>query len=103
MNAEMLNAIMGTFIGALDGAFGRLFQYSVPLLSVLGLIYLLLTVGQMMLHSHSLAALGDFLWVVLKIGVIYFFVIGFYSHFLERRLLQLPAVGTGGRWRRVRV
>jgi type IV secretion system protein TrbL len=99
MNAELLNTLMGIFVGTLDRAFGVLFQYSLPLLSVLGLIYLLVTVGQMMLHSYSLGALGDFLWVALKIGVVYFFVLGFYSIFWTAAFysfLQWGLEGGGG-------
>jgi hypothetical protein len=61
MNAEILNTVVGIFVAALDGAFGALWRYSIPLLSVLGLIYLLVCIGQMTLHAYSLAALGDFL------------------------------------------
>ena len=81
MNAEILNTVVGIFVSTLDGAFARLAVYSIPLLSILGLIYLLLAVGQMTMQSHSLAALGDFLWVTLKIGVVYFFAFAFYSLF----------------------
>jgi type IV secretory pathway TrbL component len=99
MNAEILNTIVGIFVGALDGAFARLAVYSIPLLSVLGLIYLLLSVGQMTLHSYSLASLGDFLWVVLKIGVVYFFAFAFYSLFWTAAFytfLQWGLEGGGG-------
>jgi type IV secretory pathway TrbL component len=81
LNAELLNTIMGTFVATLDGAFGTLFAYSIPLLSVLGLIYFLVSLGPLILYNHSLAAVGDVLWVVLRIGVIYFFVLGFYNIF----------------------
>jgi type IV secretory pathway TrbL component len=81
MNAAILNTVVGIFMSTLDGAFARLAVYSIPLLSILGLIYLLLAVGQMTMQSHSLAALGDFLWVTLKIGVVYFFAFAFYSVF----------------------
>jgi type IV secretion system protein TrbL len=99
MNAEILNTIVNIFVGALDGAFGALAVYSIPLLSVLGLIYLLVCVGQMTMHSYSLGALGDFLWVVLKIGVIYFFVFVFYSLFWNAAFysfLQWGLEGSGG-------
>jgi type IV secretory pathway TrbL component len=99
MNAELLNTLMGIFVSTLDGAFGTLFQYSIPLLSVLGLIYLLVTVGHMTIHAYSLAALGDFLWVVLKIGVVYFFVLFFYNIFWTAAFysfLQWGLEGGGG-------
>jgi type IV secretory pathway TrbL component len=99
MNAEILNTIVSIFVGALDGAFGALWRYSIPLLSILGLIYLLLSVGQMTMHSYSLAALGDFLWVVLKIGVVYWFVAFFYDIFWNKAFysfLQWGMEGGGG-------
>src|SRR5215813_8369017 len=99
MNSEILNTIVSIFVAALDGAFAALTVYSIPLLSVLGLIYLLLSVGQMAMHSYSLAALGDFLWVVLKIGVVYFFAFVFYDLFWNAAFysfLQWGLEGGGG-------
>jgi type IV secretion system protein TrbL len=99
MNAEILNTVVGIFVAALDGAFAALVVYSIPLLSILGLIYLLLSMGQMTLHAYSLAALGDFLWVVLKIGVIYWFTFLFYSLFWTAAFytfLQWGLEGGGG-------
>jgi type IV secretory pathway TrbL component len=99
MNAELLNTLMGIFVATLDRAFGVLFQYSIPLLSVLGLIYLLVMVGQMTIQAYSLGALGDFLWVALKIGVIYFFVLFFYNIFWTAAFysfLQWGLEGGGG-------
>jgi type IV secretion system protein TrbL len=99
MNAEILNTVVGIFVAALDGAFAALVVYSIPLLSILGLIYLLLSVGQMTLHGYSLAALGDFLWVVLKIGIVYWFTFAFYSLFWSAAFysfLQWGLEGGGG-------
>lgn len=99
INAELLNTLVTIFVGALDGAFARLAVYSIPLLSVLGTIYLLVSLGQMTMHAHSLSALGDFLWVVLKIGVTYFFVFVFYSLFWTAgfyTFLQWGLEGGGG-------
>src|SRR5215831_18316582 len=99
MNAEILNTIVSVFVAMLDGAFGALWRYSIPLLSVLGLIYLLLCVGQMIMQSHSLAALGDFLWVALKIGVVCFFALSFYNLFWTAAFysfLQWGLEGGGG-------
>jgi len=98
MNAQILNTIVSIFATALDGAFATLWVYSLPLLSVLGLIYLLLCLGQMVLQSHSLAALGDFLWVTLKIGVVCFFVLSFYNIFSAAfyTFLQWGLEGGGG-------
>jgi type IV secretion system protein TrbL len=99
MNAEILNTIVSIFVAALDGAFAALVVYSIPLLSVLGLIYLLLSVGQMTMHAYSLGALGDFLWVVLKIGVVYFFAFVFYDLFWNAAFysfLQWGLEGGGG-------
>jgi type IV secretory pathway TrbL component len=81
LDAEILNTLVGTFTGTLDAAYGRLFVYTLGLLSFTGMVYLLLAVGQMMMHSYSLGALGDFLWVVVKIGVVFFFAMGFYNAF----------------------
>jgi type IV secretion system protein TrbL len=99
MNSEILNTLVGIFVAALDGAFAALVVYSVPLLSVMGLIYLLLSLAQMTMHSYSLAALGDFLWVVLKIGVVYFFAFVFYDLFWNGAFysfLQWGLEGGGG-------
>src|SRR5262245_10956153 len=99
MNAELLNTVVGVFVAALDGAFGTLWTYSLGLVSVLGLMYLLLCVGQMMLQSYSLAALGDFLWVALKIGVIAFIATSFYGLFWTAAFytfLQWGLQGGGG-------
>src|SRR5215813_4272541 len=81
LDSQIFNTIVSIFSASLDGAFATLWTYSLPLLSILGLMYLLLCLGQMILQSHSLSALGDFLWVALKIGVMVFFVLSFYNVF----------------------
>jgi len=99
MNAEILNTVTGTFVGALDGAFGALWRYSIPLLAIVGLIYLLVSTGQLTMHAYSMAALGDFLWVVLKIGVVYFFAFFLYDIFWNGAFytfLQWGMEGGGG-------
>jgi type IV secretory pathway TrbL component len=74
MNAGILDLIVGTFVAVLDGAYGTLWRYSIPLLAILGLMYFLIAVGQLVISHYSLAALGDVLWVILKWGVVYFVV-----------------------------
>jgi type IV secretion system protein TrbL len=77
MNAEILNAVIAAFNGALDAAFATLHVYSLGLLSALGIMYLYLALGRMITAggAANLAALGDFLWVALRIGVFVFIVI----------------------------
>lgn len=72
LTSDILNRITTGFTVALDGAYAALHVYSLGLLSVLGIIYLYLAVGQMVMRHYALGALGDFLWVVLKIGVFVF-------------------------------
>jgi type IV secretory pathway TrbL component len=81
LEAEILNTLVTIFTTALDGAYGALFVYTIGLLSFAGLMYFLLAIGQMTMHAYSLAALADVLWVVIKIGVVYFFAMGFYNAF----------------------
>jgi type IV secretion system protein TrbL len=76
MNAEILNAVVSAFNSTLDGAFATLHVYSLGLLSVLGIIYLMHALGRMLSSgSASLAALGDFLWVAVRIGVFVFLTV----------------------------
>jgi type IV secretion system protein TrbL len=77
MNAEILNLVTETFNGALDAAFAALHVYSLGLLSVLGLMHLLLALGRLTAQggTANLAALGEFLWVALRIGVFVFLVV----------------------------
>src|SRR5262245_16129076 len=99
LNAAILDTVVGVFVTSLDGAFGALYRYSIPLLSILGLMYLLLCVGQMILQNYSLSALGDVLWVVLKIGVVYFIAFVFYDLFWNKAFysfLQWGLEGGGG-------
>src|SRR5262245_41367781 len=99
LDTQILNQVIGTFIAALDGAFGALSVYSLGLVGVLGFLYLMLCLGQLVLNGHSLGALGDFLWVTLKIGVIYFFAFAFYNIFWTAAFytfLQWGLEGGGG-------
>jgi type IV secretion system protein TrbL len=77
MNGELLNLVTMAFTDTLDAAFAVLHVYSVGLLSILGLMHLLLAVGRMMSAggAANLAALGEFLWVAVRIGVFLFIVI----------------------------
>jgi type IV secretion system protein TrbL len=79
MDAGILDLIVGAFSAALDGAFGALTRYSIPLLAILGLVYFLLAVGQLTISHYSLAALGDVLWIILKWGVLYWIVFVLYD------------------------
>jgi type IV secretion system protein TrbL len=74
MNAELLNAVVSVFNSTLDGAFSTLHVYSLALLSVLGIIHLHVAIGRMLSAggTANLAALGEFLWVVVRIGVFIF-------------------------------
>jgi type IV secretion system protein TrbL len=77
MNTDLLNMVVAAFNSTLDSAFAALHVYSVGLLSALGLMHLLLAVGRLMSAggTANLAALGEFLWVVVRIGVFLFLVI----------------------------
>ncbi len=77
MNAELLNAVVAAFYDTLDGAFAAPHVYSLGLLSVLGIMHLYLALGRMLSAggTANLAALGEFLWVALRIGVFVFIVV----------------------------
>jgi hypothetical protein len=74
MDAGILDLLVGAFFVALDGAYGTLFRYALPLLGILGTMYLLLAVGRLMTGSASLDALSEFLWIVLKCGALVWLV-----------------------------
>jgi type IV secretion system protein TrbL len=79
MDAGILDLIVGAFAQTLDGAYGVLWRYSIPLLAVVGLIYFLISIGHLTIGHYSLAALGDVLWVILKWGVLYWVVFVLYD------------------------
>jgi type IV secretion system protein TrbL len=80
MNASILDLVTGGFVVAMDGAYGTLHAYSVGLLSILALMYLLLSIGRVMGSGASLGdALGTLLWTTLKIGVFLFFAMFLYD------------------------
>jgi type IV secretory pathway TrbL component len=80
LTTDILNRITGAFAVTLDGAFAALHAYSLGLLSILGLIYLLYSIGRMQTAGGgSLSALGDFLWVAIRIGVFVFIVLVLYD------------------------
>jgi type IV secretion system protein TrbL len=79
LTADILNRVTTGFMVALDGAYAALHVYSLGLLSALAIMYLYLTVGQLLIHDHSLGALGNFLWAVLKIGVFIYLTAVLYS------------------------
>jgi hypothetical protein len=70
VNDAILNRITSVFSVTIDGAYAALSVYSIGLLSVLGLIYMLVTLGQV-LSGGSPPALGlaTMLWTAIKVGV----------------------------------
>jgi type IV secretion system protein TrbL len=79
LTTDILNRITTAFMVALDGAYATLSVYSIGLLSFLGLMHMLLALGRLQTAGATLAALGEFLWVVLRIGVFIFMATGLYS------------------------
>jgi type IV secretory pathway TrbL component len=70
VNDAILNRITGVFAVTVDGAYAALSVYSIGLLSVLGLIYMMVTLGQV-LSGGSPPALGlaTMLWTAIKVGI----------------------------------
>jgi type IV secretion system protein TrbL len=100
MNADVLNAVIAAFNGALEGAFTALQTYSLRLLSVLGIMHLYLTFGRMITAggTANLTALGEFLWVACRIGVFIFITImlGFLMDAAFLTFLQWGTAAGGG-------
>jgi type IV secretory pathway TrbL component len=81
LESDILDRLATGFSVALDGAYGSLHVYSLGLLSVLGLIHLYLALGRMLSQggTANLSALGEFLWVAIRIGVFVFITVVLYD------------------------
>jgi P-type conjugative transfer protein TrbL len=92
VNSTVFNDITNAFINPIDGGFGILSQYALPLLGVLGLIYLILILSEAVLRGLSLNdLLANFTWAVIKLGIFYWIIVIF-------RELALAALDTFVTW-----
>jgi P-type conjugative transfer protein TrbL len=100
LDLTIFNRIMGAFMVALDGAFGALQIYSLGLLGTLAFVYYGLHFGSMVTRpSYASEALGDFLWMILKIGAFYWLLFVLYDLMWNRALptfIQWGAEASGG-------
>jgi type IV secretion system protein TrbL len=92
MNAGIFDTLTSAFINPIDGGFGVLSRYALPLLAVLGAIYLVLVLSETVLRGSSLNdLLATFIWTLVKIGVFYWIIVIF-------RDLALAALDTFVTW-----
>src|SRR5687768_15856725 len=92
MNAGIFDTLTSAFINPIDGGFGILSRYALPLFAVLGAIYLVLVLSEMALRGLSLNdLLATFIWTLVKIGVFYWIIVIF-------RDLALAALDTFVTW-----
>ena len=88
----MFDTLTNAFINPIDGGFGILSRYGLPLLGVLGAIYLVLSLCDVVLRGASLNELfATFLWALVKIGIFYWLIVIF-------RELALAALDTFVTW-----
>jgi P-type conjugative transfer protein TrbL len=92
MNAGIFDTLTNAFINPIDGGFGVLSRYALPLLAVLGAIYLVLQLSETVIRGSPLNdLLATFLWTLVKIGVFYWIIVIF-------RDLALAALDTFVTW-----
>jgi P-type conjugative transfer protein TrbL len=92
MNAGIFDQITSAFVNPITGAFGILSRYALPLLGLMGLIYLLLRISEVVVRGGSLNdLLATFIWTLVKIGVFYWIIVIF-------RDLALAALDTFVTW-----
>jgi P-type conjugative transfer protein TrbL len=78
VNSTVFNDITNAFITPIQGGFAVLWAYALPLLGVLGLIYLLLQLCQAVSRGASLNdLLATLIWSAVKIGVFYWVIVVF--------------------------
>lgn len=92
MDPGIFDKITGAFIQAIDGGFASLSTYALPLLALLGTIYLMLVLSETFLRGGSMNDLfANLLWACVKIGVMYWIIVIF-------RDLALAALDTFVAW-----
>ena len=92
LNSGIFDTLTQAFISPIDGGFGILSAYALPLLGVLGAIYLVLAISNGVLIGASLnEMLSTFTWTLLKIGLFYWIIVIF-------RELALAALETFVTW-----
>jgi P-type conjugative transfer protein TrbL len=92
MTAGVFDALTNAFVHPITGGFGILSRYALPLLALLGLIYLLLRLSEVVVRGGALNdLLATVIWTVVKIGVFYWIIVVF-------RDLALAALNTFVTW-----
>ena len=83
-----LRGLTNAFINPMTGGFGILSRYALPLLAVLGLIYLTLRLAEVVIRGGALNdLLATVVWTLVKLGVFYWIIVIF-------RDLALAALNT---------
>jgi type IV secretory pathway TrbL component len=97
LDAGIFDTLTNAFVNPIDGGFGVLSGYALPLLGVLGAIYLVLSLCDVVLRGGSLNdLLASFIWTLIKwtlikIGIFYWIIVIF-------RDLVLAALDTFVTW-----
>ena len=92
MTAGVFDALTNAFVHPITGGFGILSRYALPLLALLGLIYLLLRLAEVVVRGGALNdLLATVIWTLVKIGVFYWIIVVF-------RDLALAALNTFVTW-----
>jgi P-type conjugative transfer protein TrbL len=92
MNAGIFDSLTQAFITPIEGGFGILSRYALPLLGVLGLIYLTLRLAEVVIRGGALNdLLATVVWTLVKLGVFYWIIVIF-------RDLALAALNTFVLW-----
>jgi P-type conjugative transfer protein TrbL len=92
MNAGIFDQLTNAFVNPITGGFGILSRYALPLLALLGMIYLLLRLAEVVVRGGALNdLLATFIWTLVKIGVFYWIIVVF-------RELALAALDTFVTW-----
>jgi P-type conjugative transfer protein TrbL len=92
MTAGIFDLLTSAFIDPISGGFGVLSRYALPLLGLLGAIYLTLRIAETVVRGGALNdLLATFIWTLVKIGVFYWIIVIF-------RDLTLAALDTFVTW-----
>jgi P-type conjugative transfer protein TrbL len=92
MTSGIFDLLTSAFVNPISGGFGVLSRYALPLLGLLGAIYLTLRIAETVVRGESLNdLLATFIWTLVKIGVFYWIIVIF-------RDLALAALDTFVTW-----
>jgi P-type conjugative transfer protein TrbL len=92
MTAGIFDLLTSAFVDPISGGFGVLSRYALPLLGLLGAIYLTLRIAETVVRGGALNdLLATFIWTLVKIGVFYWIIVIF-------RDLTLAALDTFVTW-----